>query len=147
MGVFLFPIGQRPNGKCTIRVSTFIRHFPTCIRHSVSNAEKVYNTLWAFPKGSPIPFMFCSNCLQELLCALSNVSRHRFAHFLYISIETACFCFFRLKTEQAAEKVKNDQRFVPNYYLSNHTTHSQTQTGATVPLKVLQHDQRCIQQR
>jgi hypothetical protein len=32
-----------------------------CIRYSIRVAEKVSNTLWAFPKESPIPFRYFSN--------------------------------------------------------------------------------------
>jgi hypothetical protein len=33
-------------------------HFPKCIRYSIKVAEKVSNTLWAFPKESPIPSQY-----------------------------------------------------------------------------------------
>jgi hypothetical protein len=69
-------------------------HFPT--PYSVSIAEKTSNPLWAFPKESPIYFRFCSNSLQELLGAFPNVSRHRFGHFLSISLQAANFCLLRL---------------------------------------------------
>jgi hypothetical protein len=85
-------------------------HFPECLCYSVSIVEKVSNPLWVFPKESPIPFWFCSNGLQELLGAFPNVSQHRFRHFLYSSLEAACFCL-RLKIGGTTEKLKNHQQF------------------------------------
>jgi hypothetical protein len=51
-------------------------HLPKCIRYFVSVAEKFFCTLWAFTKELPMPFRHCSNSLQELLGAFSNVSQH-----------------------------------------------------------------------
>jgi hypothetical protein len=68
-------------------------HFPKCIRYSVSIAEKVSNTLWAFPKESPTPFRYCSNGPQELLGLFGNI--------LYISLGAACLYLLRLKIEVA----------------------------------------------
>jgi hypothetical protein len=42
-------------------------HFPKCIRYSVKVAEKISNTLWAFPKESLILFRYFSNSLHKLL--------------------------------------------------------------------------------
>jgi hypothetical protein len=72
---------------------------------STSLAEKVSNTLWAFPKGSPIPFRYGSNDLQELLGAFPNVSWHKFGLFLYISLEAVCFCLLRLPIKDATAKI------------------------------------------
>jgi hypothetical protein len=62
------------------------------------------------------------------------VSRHRFEHFFYISLEAACSCLLRLKIEDTTEKFKAVSNSSHNYDLSNSTTYSQTQNGAIVPL-------------
>jgi hypothetical protein len=121
-GAFLFP--RDPVGNAPIRSLLLYGHFPKCIRHSL------LNSLWACPTESPIPFRYCFNGLQELLGTFPNVSQNRFGHFLNNSLKAACFCVLRLKIKEAGEKGSS-----PNFYLSNHTTHSQTQTGAIVHLK------------
>jgi hypothetical protein len=92
--------------------------------------------LWrhAFPKESPIPIRYCSNGLQELLDSFPIMFQLKFGHFLYISLETPCFCIIRLKIEDATEKFKNHQPFSPSCDLFNHTSYCQTQISATVPL-------------
>jgi hypothetical protein len=42
-------------------------HFPKCICYLVQVAEKISNTLWAFPKELTILFGYFSNGLNELL--------------------------------------------------------------------------------
>jgi hypothetical protein len=42
-------------GNAPSRSPLLFGHFPKCIHYSVKVAEKVSNTLWAFPKESPIP--------------------------------------------------------------------------------------------
>ncbi len=54
--------------------------------------------------------------------------------FPFISSELLRFCLYLLKVEEAVENFKNAQRIFSFFPLSNHTTCSQTQTGATVPL-------------
>jgi hypothetical protein len=44
-----------------------------------------------------------------------------------------CFCLHLLKVKEAVENLKK-KSFSPVFALSNHTTFSQTQTGATVTL-------------
>jgi hypothetical protein len=51
-------------------------HFPKCIQYLVKVPEKVSNTVWAFPKESPIPFMYFSNGLHELLDTFPSKSQH-----------------------------------------------------------------------
>jgi hypothetical protein len=109
--VSLFSTGWRPGGKCIHRVSTLFGNFAKCFHYSVSIAEKVSNPLRAFPKESPISFRFCSNGLQEFSGAFPNVSWHRFGHFLYISLEAACYCLLRIKIGDTTEKFKNHQCF------------------------------------
>jgi hypothetical protein len=46
-----------------IRSPLLSGRFPNCFRYSVIIAEKVSNTLWAFPKELPTPFRYCSNVL------------------------------------------------------------------------------------
>jgi hypothetical protein len=108
-------------------------HFPKHICYSVRVAKKVSNTLWAFPKESPILFTYFSNGLHELLDTCPSESR-QFGHFLYISHEAAHFCFLRLKIEDSIKNVKNISGSSTDYSPSNHTTFSQTQTDATLPL-------------
>jgi hypothetical protein len=60
--------------------------------------------------------------------------QHKFGHFLYITLETPCFCIIRLKIEDTTEKFKNNQQFSPSYDLFNHSIYGQTEIGATVPL-------------
>ncbi len=84
-GVLLFLLARDMVGNTPIASSVLFGHFAQCIRYSVCNADKVSNTLQAFPKESPIPFRYCSNGLQELLDAFPNVSHHQFRHFLSIS--------------------------------------------------------------
>ncbi len=119
-GVFSLPIGWKPGRKCARRVSTVTvfpfpkvspLHFPKCLHSSESIAEKVFHTLRAFPKESPIPFSCCSNGLQELLGAFPNMTRHRFGHFLHISLKAACFFLLWLKIKDTTEKLKNHQWF------------------------------------
>ncbi len=85
-------------------------HFPKCLYYSGGIAKKAPNPLWAFPKELPRPLRFCSN-LQELLGAFPNMSRHGFGHFLYISLEAACFCLLRFKIGDTLEKFKIHQWF------------------------------------
>jgi hypothetical protein len=61
----LLPISWRLAGKCAQRVSTSIwfGHF----RYLVKVAEKISNTLWAFPKEALIAFRCFSNNLHKLL--------------------------------------------------------------------------------
>jgi hypothetical protein len=54
-------LGNAPSGSPLL-----FGHFPKCIRYLVKVAEKVSNTLWAFPKESPIPFRYFSNGLHKL---------------------------------------------------------------------------------
>jgi hypothetical protein len=54
-------------GNAPSRSALLFGHFPKCIRYWVKVAEKVSNTLWAFPKEFPIPFRYFSNGLHELL--------------------------------------------------------------------------------
>jgi hypothetical protein len=61
-------VGDRPRGSpgfllagdlmenVVIGSSILFGHFPKCILYSVSIAENVSNTVWAFPKESPILF-------------------------------------------------------------------------------------------
>jgi hypothetical protein len=80
-------------------------YFCLAIYQSVSATlyAKFFNPLWAFPKESPMPYKFCSNGLQELLSSFLIVSRHRFGHFLYMSLKAACFCLLRLKIRETTE--------------------------------------------
>jgi hypothetical protein len=48
--------------------------------------------------------------------------------------EALRFCFHFLKVEGAVENFLKAQQFFSFFALSTHTTFSQTQTGATVPL-------------
>jgi hypothetical protein len=50
--------------------------FPKCIRYFVKVAEKVSNTLWAFPRELSIAFRYFSNGLHELLNTFPSKSRH-----------------------------------------------------------------------
>ncbi len=106
----------RSSGKCAHRVSAFSCAFPK-VHHSVSIAEMVSNTLWAFPQRVISPFWYCSMCLQELLGAFPKVSQLRFGHFLYIlyryiSLKAACFLFTKIKNRNVTDKSKNLQRFL-----------------------------------
>jgi hypothetical protein len=120
----LFPYGWRHSGKCThlafSKVYTLL-----C---------KVSNTLRAFPKELPIPFRYCANGLQELLGTFPNMFPPRFGHFLNISHQSILFLFIMNKIEDNTEKLKTISRSSPNYDQSNHTTFSQTQTVAKIPL-------------
>ncbi len=56
-------VGNRPRGLAGDTLGNvpsgsplLFGHFPKCIHYSVKVAEKVSNTIWAFPKKSPIPF-------------------------------------------------------------------------------------------
>jgi hypothetical protein len=98
-------------GNALIRPPLLFGHFPKCLRYSESIAEKVSNSIQAFPYKSPIPFRYCSNGLQELFSAFPDKSHHRFGHFLHISIEAACFCLLQLKIKDTTEKFKNHQQF------------------------------------
>jgi hypothetical protein len=51
--------------------------------------------------------------------------------------EVPGFCLHLLKVKETVENFKNLQRSSPIFALSIHTTFSQTQTGATVPLRTL----------
>jgi hypothetical protein len=59
--------------------------------------------------------------------------------FPFISSELLCFCLYLLKVEEAVENFPTLSGSSPNFPLSNHTTWSQTQTGATVPLNLNRH--------
>jgi hypothetical protein len=100
-----------PEGNAPIASPLLIGHFLKCLHCSVGIPEKVSNPLLAFPKELLILSRFCSNGLQELLGAFPNVSRHRFGHFLYISLEAACFFLLRLKIGDKTGKFKNHQWF------------------------------------
>jgi hypothetical protein len=63
--------GNAPSGSPLL-----FEHFPKHIRYFVKVAEKVSNTLWTFPKESPIPFRYFLNGLHELLDTLPIESRH-----------------------------------------------------------------------
>jgi hypothetical protein len=65
---------------------------------------------------------------------LPSVFPHIFRHVLLISRKNGSF--IKLNFGDIIEKFNNYQRFFYFFYLSNHTTFSQTQTGATVPLKL-----------
>jgi hypothetical protein len=104
-GVPCFLLAGDLEGNAPIRSPLLFGHFPKCLHYSVIIAEKVCNPFLAFPKELPIPFRFCSNGLQELLGSFSNVSRHRFRYFLYISLEAACFCLLRLKHRRQNRKI------------------------------------------
>jgi hypothetical protein len=54
--------------------------------------------------------------------------------FLSLLSEALRFCSHLLKVKEAVENFKNAQQFFSYFTLSNHTTFSQNQTGATVPL-------------
>ncbi len=56
--------------------------------------------------------------------------------FPFLSSELLRFCLHLLKVEEALENFKTLSASSPIFALSNHTTCSQTQTGATVPLNV-----------
>jgi hypothetical protein len=62
-------LGNAPSGSPLL-----FGHFQKCICYSVKAAEKVSNTLWAFLKESPIPFMYFSNGLHEILCTFPSES-------------------------------------------------------------------------
>jgi hypothetical protein len=48
--------------------------------------------------------------------------------------EAVRFCLHLIKVKAAVKNFKNAQRFFSYFALFSHTTFSQTQTGATVPL-------------
>ncbi len=59
--------------------------------------------------------------------------------------EALHFCLYRLKVKEGVEICKSPQGSSHIFALSFHTTFSQTQTGATVPLdNQLSHSQRPI---
>ncbi len=95
-----------------IRFLLLFGHFPKCICFCVSAAEKVSNTLWAFPNESPKPLRYYPNDLQELLDTVPNMSWHKFRNFFYISLKVACFLFIKIKIEDTTEKFKN----YPQYF-------------------------------
>jgi hypothetical protein len=64
-------LGNAPSGSPLL-----FGHFPKHIRYSVKVAEKVTNTLWAFPKESPILFRYFSNGLSKLLDTFPSESWH-----------------------------------------------------------------------
>jgi hypothetical protein len=68
----LLPIGWNTLGNAPNRSPLLFGHFPKCARYSVKVAEKVSNTLWAFPKELPIPFRYLSNGLHKLLDTFSS---------------------------------------------------------------------------
>ncbi len=104
-------LAEDPERNAPIRSPLLFGHFPKFLRYSVSIAEKVSNPLWTFPKELPISLRFCLNGLQELLGSFPKESRHRFRHFLYISLEAACFSLLRLKIGDTTGKFQNHQRF------------------------------------
>jgi hypothetical protein len=63
-------------GNAPSRSPLLLAHFPKFIHYSVKVAEKVSNTLWAFPKELPIPFRYFSNGLHELLDTFPSESQH-----------------------------------------------------------------------
>ncbi len=105
-----FLLAEDPELNAPIGSSLLFGHFPKCLRYSVSIAENVSNPFWAFPKESPIPFKFYSNGLQELLGSFPNMFQHRFGRFIYISLESGCFCLLRLKIRCTTEKFQTHQR-------------------------------------
>jgi hypothetical protein len=63
-------------GNAPSRSLLLFGHFPKCDHYSVKAAEKVSNTLWAFPKESPILLRYFSNNLHEVLDTFPSESQH-----------------------------------------------------------------------
>ncbi len=88
-------LGNAPSGSPLL-----FGHFPKCIHSSVKVAEKVSNTLWAFPNKSPIPFNYFST-QRGIIWAFP-------LHFP----RSSAFCLLRWEIKDSTEKYKNHQRFL-----------------------------------
>ncbi len=119
------PMGNAPMG-----FSLLFGYFPNRIRYSggVSIAEKVSNTLWAFPKEWPITFRDCSNSLQKLI---ECVSAWIWAFPWHFPLSNVFFIIKIKKWKTQQKNLKTNISSSPNYDLFHHSTYSQTQTSAT----------------
>jgi hypothetical protein len=96
-------LGNAPSGSPLL-----FGHFPKFIRYSIKVAEKVSNTLWAFPKESPITFRYFSNGLHELLDTSPSESPHNLAiSFTFPSKQRVSV--YKDKKLKTTEKCKNHQ--------------------------------------
>ncbi len=97
-------------------------HFSKCICYFVSIAEKVSNTLWAFPKGRQYPFstaQMVSKSIQTHFAMCFNIN-------LDIPLDSTQRCMFLyIKIKNQRCELKNHQRFFSSYDLYNHTAYSQ----------------------
>jgi hypothetical protein len=71
-----FLLAGDTQGNALSRSPLLFGHFPKCILYSVKVAEKISNTLWAFPKESPILFRYFSNGLHKHLDTFPSMSPH-----------------------------------------------------------------------
>jgi hypothetical protein len=78
-------------------------------------AEKVYSTLWAFLKGSPIPCRCCLEGPYSPEALFTSVFWTEMWEFRYNSLQAACFCLLRSKIEDAPQtKFKLSKGCSPN---------------------------------
>ncbi len=135
-GGILASYGWRQAGKCAQRVSTSIWAFPKLYQLLGKGCWKgLQYSLWAFPKESPIPFRYFSNGLHELLDTFPSESPHNLSiSFTFPSKQ--CVSVYKDQKSKAQQKnVRTISGSSTDYFLSNHTTFSQTHTDATAPLR------------
>ncbi len=115
-------------GKFAHQVSISLYVSPiVSIYNSLCVASKASNSLQAFSKEFLLPFRCCSNGFRQLWTHFPTCFIIKYGHLQYTSLEAACFCIWNFKTIRGSSF---------NFSLSDHTTCSQNQTGATVPLMI-----------
>jgi hypothetical protein len=121
---------KKTSGDMVEKIRLTSRHFylafSKCLHYSLSNDEKISNTLWAFPKDCSISFNTLKALLKESPTALSPFFSASFVYSAFSVHHPQSTIYASIKMENRDTTI-NLQTFSFNYAQYNHPGCSPTQ--------------------
>jgi hypothetical protein len=112
-------------------------HFPAAFLYSLRIAQRLSKSLWAFPSGFPTPFEHFPAAVQQPLRAFPSGCRPKQGNFQLFFLKDRISVYICKKSKEHLKILKTTSGSSSGTDLSNNIIFSQSQSHATVPLKVV----------
>ncbi len=109
-------------------------HFPAAFLYSLRIAQRLSNSLWAFPSGFPTPFEYFPAAVQQPLRAVPSGCRLKYGNFQLFFLKGRISVHIFKKSKEHLKILKTTSGSSSRTDLFNNITFSQSQSHATVPL-------------
>jgi hypothetical protein len=109
-------------------------HFPAAFLYSLRIAQRLSNSLWAFPSGFPTPFEYFPAAVQQPLRAVPSGCRLKCRNFQLFFLKGRISVYIFKKSKEHLKILKTISGSSSSTDLSNNITFSQSQSHATVLL-------------